>query len=70
MFEARKQATAFPREVLDRFDRYVHGIIDRRAFLDSAAKVAGAAGAAAMLESLRPTYAWAQQVPANDADPR
>ena len=67
MSEARKKATDFPREVLDLFDKYVHGIIDRRAFLDSAAKVVGSGGAAAMLESLRPTYAWAQQVPPNDA---
>jgi carboxymethylenebutenolidase len=63
----RKRASDFPREVLDLFDKYVHGGIDRRAFLDEAAKfsVAGMT-AAAMLESLKPTYAWAQQVPAND----
>jgi carboxymethylenebutenolidase len=64
----RKRASDFPREVLDLFDEYVHGGIDRRAFLDEAAKfsVAGMT-AAAMLESLKPTYAWAQQVPPDDA---
>jgi carboxymethylenebutenolidase len=64
----RKRASDFPREVLDLFDKYVHGGIDRRTFLDEAAKfsVAGMT-AAAMLESLRPTYAWAQQVPPDDA---
>ena len=34
----RKRASDFPREVLDLFDKYVHGGIDRRAFLDEAAK--------------------------------
>jgi carboxymethylenebutenolidase len=64
----RKRASDFPREVLDLFDKYVHGGIDRRTFLDEAAKfsVAGMT-AAAMLESLKPTYAWAQQVPPDDA---
>jgi carboxymethylenebutenolidase len=64
----RKRASDFPREVLDLFDKYVHGGIDRRTFLDEAAKfsIAGMT-AAAMLESLKPTYAWAQQVPPDDA---
>ena len=64
----RKRASDFPREVLDLFDKYVHGGIDRRAFLDEATKFAvGGMTAAAMLESLKPTYAWAQQVPPDDA---
>jgi carboxymethylenebutenolidase len=64
----RMRATDFPREVLDLFDKYVHGGIDRRAFLDEAAKftVVGGLTAQAMLEALRPTYAWAQQVPPTD----
>ena len=32
----RLKASDFPREVLTLFDRYVHGMIDRRAFLDGA----------------------------------
>jgi carboxymethylenebutenolidase len=65
--EQRMRATDFPREVLDLFDKYVHGGIDRRGFLDEAAKfsVAGMT-AAAMFEALRPKYAWAQQVPPDD----
>jgi carboxymethylenebutenolidase len=64
----RKRASDFPREVLDLFDKYVHGGIDRRKFLDEAAKFSiGGMTAAAMLESLKPTYAWAQQVPPDDA---
>jgi carboxymethylenebutenolidase len=63
----RKKATDFPQELLDLFDRYVHGDIDRRSFLDGAKKF-GAAGVTAMAiwESLRPNYAWAQQVAKDD----
>ncbi len=67
MSAERKRASDFPREVLDLFDKYVHGAIDRRAFLDGAAKFATGMSAAAMFEALRPTYAWAQQVPPDDA---
>jgi carboxymethylenebutenolidase len=64
----RKKAGDFPPEVLKLFDGYVHGMIDRRDFLDRAAKFAvGGFTAAAMLESLRPNYAFAQQVAKDDA---
>ncbi len=64
----RKKASDFPPEVLKLFDGYVHGMISRRDFLDRAAKFAvGGFTAAAMLESLRPNYAWAQQVAKDDA---
>src|SRR5215831_5568825 len=63
----RKKASDFPPEVLKLFDGYVHGFISRRDFLDRAAKFAvGGFTAAAMLESLRPNYALAQQVAKND----
>jgi carboxymethylenebutenolidase len=63
----RKKATDFPPEVLKLFDGYVHGMVSRRDFLDRAAKYAvGGFTAAAMLESLRPNYAWAQQVAKDD----
>ena len=64
---ARKKASDFPPEVLKLFDGYVHGMLTRRDFLDGAAKYAvGGFTAAAMLESLRPNYAWAQQIAKND----
>ena len=67
MSEERMRASDFPQEVLALFDKSVHGIIDRRAFFDGAAKFAvGGMTAAAMFESLRPHYAWAQQVPPDD----
>src|SRR5947209_274542 len=64
----RKRASDFPPEVLKLFDQYVHGRMSRRDFLDRAAKYAiGGFTAAAMLESLRPNYAFAQEVPKDDA---
>ena len=64
----RKLASDFPPEVLKLFDGYVHGWMSRRDFLDRAGKYAvGGFTAAAMLESLRPNYAFAQQVAKDDA---
>src|SRR5437762_3537916 len=64
----RKNASDFPQELLNLFDRYVHGDIDRRDFLESAKKYAvGGLTATAIWESLRPNYAWAEQVPKNDS---
>ncbi len=63
----RKKASDFPQEVLSLFDKFIHGDIDRRSFLDRAQKYAvGGMTAAVMLESLYPNYAWAQQVPKDD----
>ncbi len=63
----RKQASDYPQELLDLFDTYVHGKIDRREFLDKAQKFAsGGVTAMALWESLRPNYAWAQQVAKDD----
>src|ERR1700692_1291633 len=63
----RKKATDFPQELLDHFDKYVHGDISRREFLDRANKYAvGGLTAVAIWESLRPNYAFAQQVPKDD----
>ena len=48
-------------EIWKLFDRYVHGLIDRRGFLDGAAKyTAGSMTAVGILEALRPNYAEAQ----------
>ena len=64
----RKKASDFPQELLNLFDRYVHGDIDRRGFLQGAQQFAvGGVTAAALLEALRPNYAWAVQVPESDS---
>ncbi|HUH88831.1 MAG TPA: dienelactone hydrolase family protein [Pusillimonas sp.] len=65
----RKKASDFHPDVLRLFDQYVHGDLDRRAFIQKAAVYAvGGVTAAALLESLRPNFAWANQVP--ESDPR
>src|SRR5438445_5290058 len=64
----RKTAQDFPQELLDLFDRYVHGDIGRREFLDGAKKFAvGGLTATAIWESLRPNYAWAEQIAKDDS---
>jgi carboxymethylenebutenolidase len=53
--------------LLDLFDGYVHGEIDRRAFMSGAQKFAvGGVTAAALFEMLKPNYAWAEQVAPDD----
>jgi len=63
----RPTAQDFPQELLNLYDYYVHGQIDRRGFLDRAAKFAvGGVTAVALLELLSPQYAFAAQVPKED----
>ena len=63
----RKKASDFDPQLLSLFHKYVHGAINRREFLDGAAKFAVAGlTATAIWEMLRPNYALAQQVPKDD----
>ena len=56
------------RRVWELFDGYVHGTISRREFLDRAARfTASGVSAAALLASLSPDYALANQVDPDDA---
>jgi carboxymethylenebutenolidase len=65
--EERRKASDYPQELLDLFHEYQHGDIARRDFLDRARKFAvGGVTAMALFESLKPNYAWAQQVPKDD----
>ena len=62
-----KTAHDFDQELLILFDAYVHGGIDRRAFLDKAAKFAvGGVTAAMLLEQLSPKFLEAQVVRPTD----
>jgi carboxymethylenebutenolidase len=64
----RRKASDFPQEVLDLFDGFVHGRLSRRDFLERAGKYAVAGfSAAAMLEALKPNFAWAEQVKPDDS---
>ena len=62
----RKTADDFDPEILKLFDRYVHGDISRRGFLQSATQLAGGVTALALLDALNPRFAEAQQVASND----
>ncbi|MCG6116594.1 MAG: dienelactone hydrolase family protein [Aquimonas sp.] len=63
----RPHAGDFAPEVMQLFDQYVHGQIDRRGFLEGAARyAAGAAGAAALLAALSPKFVQARQVAEDD----
>ena len=64
----RKKASDFPQEILKLFDGYVHGFVERRDFLEGAAKVVGGGAAAlAVLDALKPQYAWAKEVAPDDS---
>jgi carboxymethylenebutenolidase len=63
----RKTAKDFDPEVLQLFDKYVHGDLTRRGFLRSAGKIAATGlSAEALLAALSPNFAQAQQVAPSD----
>lgn len=65
----RLTAKDFHPELLELYDGYVHGRLSRRDFLDRAAKFAvGGLTATALLASLSPDYALAQQIAFTDPD--
>jgi carboxymethylenebutenolidase len=62
-----KRASDYPQDLLDLFDKYVHGVIDRRGFLVGATRfAAGGLTAAMLLDELSPKFAEAQQVSPDD----
>lgn len=65
----RKKAADFDPRLLELYDGYVHGKMTKREFLTNSTKyVAAGVTAAAVLESLQPNYALAQQVDPDDPD--
>ena len=63
----RKTSADFDQGLLDLFDKYVHGDVDRRGFLERAAKYAvGGMTATMLLDALTPRFAQAQQIPEKD----
>ena len=63
----QKRGSDFDQDLYKLFDRYVHGLIDRRGFLDGAARFAvGGMTAAMLLDALNPKFAEAQQVAKDD----
>ncbi len=64
----RKRAHQFDPEVLDLYDDYAHGRLSRREYLQRLGVYAvGGLTVEALLSSLSPNYAWAQQVKSDDA---
>ena len=67
--QPRLTAADFDQELLDLYDYYAHGKISKREFLDRASKWAvGGLTVAAILGTLSPNYALAQQVAGDDPD--
>lgn len=63
-----RNTSQVPQEAIDLYNRYIHGEISRRDFMDGAKRYAVAGlGAAAIVEGLMPNYAAAQQVSPTDA---
>jgi carboxymethylenebutenolidase len=63
----RKTAHDFDQDLLILFDAYVHGALDRRGFLDKAAKYAvGGVTAAMLLDQLSPKFLEAQVIKPED----
>ena len=64
----RPTAHDFDQDLLILFDAYVHGVIDRRSFLEQASRYAvGGVTAAMLLDQLSPKFAEAQVVPRDDS---
>ncbi|HEX4934031.1 MAG TPA: dienelactone hydrolase family protein, partial [Gemmatimonadaceae bacterium] len=64
----RKTAHDFDQDLLILFDAYVHGLLDRRGFLEQASRYAvGGVTAAMLLEQLSPKFAEHTAVRADDA---
>jgi carboxymethylenebutenolidase len=63
----RKTARDFDQGLLNLFDQYVHGALDRRGFLERAAKYAsGGVTGAMLLDQLNPQFVAAQQIAKDD----
>lgn len=63
----RQTAADFDQNLLNLYDEYVHGRVDRRGFMEQASRfAAGSVTAASLLQMLSPNYALAQQVAKDD----
>ncbi len=63
----RRQASDFDQEVLDLYDDYAHGRLDRREYMKRLGAFAiGGLTVESLMNSLSPNYAWAEQVKPDD----
>jgi len=65
--DKRLTTADFDPQVLGLFDRYVHGLIDRREFLSATATIVGNSAAVGVLASLAPNFAAAEQIRSSDS---
>lgn len=64
----RQTSADFDQDLLNLYDDYAHGRVDRRGFLERASRFAiGGITAASLLEMLSPNYTLAEQVTKDDA---
>jgi len=67
MIMDRKEAKEFDKEVLDLYDDYAHGRLDRRDYIRRLGAFAvGGLTVEALMANLSPNYAWAEQVKPDD----
>ncbi|MEX2138468.1 MAG: dienelactone hydrolase family protein [Pirellulales bacterium] len=63
----RKQSSEFDQQILDLYDDFAHGRVDRREYIKRLGAFAvGGVTVEALLASLTPNYSWAQQVKSDD----
>jgi carboxymethylenebutenolidase len=55
-----------PIEAIELYNKFIHGEISRRAFMEGAQRLAGSLSAAAIIDALMPNYALGQQVSRTD----
>jgi len=64
---SKKESRTVPREAIEIYNKYIHGEISRRAFLNGAKKFAIVGlTASAIVEALMPNYAMGQQISGDD----
>ncbi|MSQ98488.1 MAG: dienelactone hydrolase family protein [Xanthomonadales bacterium] len=64
---SKKESRTVPREAIEIYNKYIHGEISRRAFLNGAKKFAVVGlTASAIVEALMPNYAMGQQISRDD----
>lgn len=65
---SRKKASDFDQEVLDLYDDYAHGRLNRRDYIRRLSAFAvGGLTVEGLLASLSPNYAWSQEIAADDS---
>jgi carboxymethylenebutenolidase len=65
--EMESKKPQVPPEAVEAYNKYIHGEINRRDFMERVTAVAGAFGVTTLVQALMPDYASAQKVSPTDA---